>query len=164
MSFLTNTTWPAQIVDIVGSVKASGHYFGLYTRLLFHCFDPSEVIVSPEKLDFDSIYLIVTDMACRPLLVTHVENDISLNGRFKADAQMRQRYDSLFAKCPLPILWGLSFVGPYLRVYRGDVATGSITTPLGDCLEEAWNIDFLSPEGFATIKEIVGDIVDSSVL
>ena len=93
-------------------------------------------------------------MANRPLLITNVENDISLNGRLKADAQMRQRYGGLLAK-----LWGLSFVGPYLRVYRGDVGTGSIITPLEDCLEEAWNIDFLSPEGFATIKEIIGDIV-----
>jgi len=26
-------------------------------------------------------------------------------------------------------------------------------------LEEAWKIKFLSPEGFATIREIVGDII-----
>ena len=163
MSFLTDTTWPARIVDIVGPVEASPN-FGLYLRLLFHCFEPSAVIVSPEIIDFDSIYLIVSDVASCPLLITNVGNDISLNGRFKADEEIRQRYDSLLANCTLPMLWGLSFVGPYLRVYHGDVATGKITTPGEEHLEEAWNISFLSPEGFATIQEIVGVIVRTAVL
>ena len=162
MSFLTDTAWPARIVNIFGALEASGLYFAVYNRLLFHCFDPSEVIVTPEKIDFDSIYLIVSDVANCPLLITNVENDISLNGRFKADAQMRQRYDSLLSNCTLPMLWGLSFVGPYLRVYHGDAATGRITTPWEEHLEEAWNISFLSPEGFATIQEIVGDIVNAA--
>jgi hypothetical protein len=82
----------------------------------------------------------------------------TVQGRRTNAPEVRQ----LACECPLPILWGLSFVGPYLRVYHGDVATGSITTS-EDCLEEAWNINFLSPEGFAIIQEIVGDIVDDSI-
>jgi hypothetical protein len=58
-------------------------------------------------------------------------------------------------------LCGLSFVGQSLRVYYGDIATGTIVPPLEDHIEEAWNIDLLSPEGFAKMKEVVREVVDS---
>ena len=41
---------------------------------------------------------------------------------------------------PLSRLMGLSFVGPSLRVYCGDVATGTIIPPSEDHIEEAWRV------------------------
>ena len=90
--------------------------------------------------------------------------------RFKADEQMRQRYNSMLQACPLPRLWGLSLLGTSLRVYCGDAATGDAEPAFEDCpspnhvlprdfLKGAWNIDILSQEGFDKIKEIVKDIV-----
>jgi hypothetical protein len=74
--------------------------------------------------------------------------------------------------CPLPRLWGLSLLGTSLRVYCGDVVTGDVEPAFENrpspgrifprkFLEGAWNIDILSQEGFAKMKEIVGDIVQS---
>ena len=60
-------------------------------------------------------------------------------------------------------MWGLSFVGPSLRVYCGDVAIGTVVPPLDDHIEEAWNIDILSPVGFMRMKKIVRDVVDAAV-
>ena len=54
------------------------------------------------------------------------------------------------------------FVGPTLRFYHGDVVTGTIVPPSDGHLEEAWNIDTFSPAGFAKIKAIVKDVVDSA--
>lgn len=73
----------------------------------------------------------------------NVQNDVSLHA------------DALLATCPLSRLWGISFCGTALRVYCGDVATGSVAPPSEDDLEEAWNIDLLSPEGFSKVKKIV---------
>ena len=89
--------------------------------------------------------------------------------RFKADEQMRQRYDSMLQDCPLPRLWGLSLLGTSLRVYCGHVIDKDLepafeNRPSSDhnlpseFLEDAWDIDILSQEGFAKMKEIVGDI------
>jgi len=90
--------------------------------------------------------------------------------RFKAVEQMRKRYDSMLADCPLPRLWGLSLLGTSVRVYCGDVTTEEVDPAFEDrpspsrilprdFLEGAWNFDILSQEGFAKMKEIVGDIV-----
>ena len=96
--------------------------------------------------------------------------DTKAQGRSKADKRMRQRYDYMLQNCPLPRLWGLSLFGTSLRVYSGDVVTCKIEPAFENrpdpgrllprnFLEGAWNIDILSQEGFAKMKEIVGNIV-----
>jgi hypothetical protein len=164
MSLTDATVWPQYIVDFASSTKVSGYYFGLYNKLLFNLFDPSYFNLAPEKSDFDTIYLIIYTRYYRPLLIAHVQNDVSLNGRVKADQQMRQRYDALLTKCPLSRLWGMSFVGTALRVYYGDVTTGSVVPPSEDHLDQAWNIDLLSAEGFAKVKQIVKLVQNSALL
>ena len=166
MSFLTDDTWPLHILNILEYVEHDpvANYNGLYTTLLFHCFSASEpkVYVVPEKHEVDSLYLAILRKDLFPLLLTHVESDVSPQGRVKADKQMREKYATLLPTCPLSHLWGLSFVGPTLRVYHGDVTTGTIVPPSDGHLEEAWNIDTFSPAGFAKIKAIVKDVVDSA--
>ena len=91
-------------------------------------------------------------------------------GRFKADEQMRQRYDYMLQDCPLPRLRGLSLLGTSLRVSCGDVVNWDLEPVFENrpspnrvlprnFLEGPWNIDILSQEGFAKMKEIVGNIV-----
>ena len=160
-------TWPEHILSIASSAKISDHYFGLYNTLIFLWFDPygsDDVILTPEKHEYHSIYFVVYTKKYRPLLMMNVENNVSSQGRIKADAQMRQKYDTLLTKCPLPRLWGFSFVGTWLRVYCGDVTTGNVTPPSEDNLEQAWNIDLLSSEGFAKVNEIIKVVRDDAGL
>lgn len=51
---------------------------------------------------------------------------------FKADDQMRQRYDSMLADCPMPRMWGLSLLGTSLRVHCGDTVTGDLEPAFED--------------------------------
>ncbi len=164
MSLTDATVWPEYIINFASSAKVSGYYFGLYNKLLFNLFRPPDFMLAPEKSDFDTIYFIIYTKDYRPLLIVNVQNDVSLHAQIKADQQMRQRYDALLTKCPLSHLWGMSFVGTALRVYCGDVTTGSVVPPSEDHLEQAWNIDLLSPEGFAKVKQIVKLVQDSALL
>jgi len=93
--------------------------------------------------------------------------------RIRADELMRQRLCEMRGDCPTPRLWGLSLLGTSLRVYNiyFDVATqNTMITPTfkarpsrshalnHDFLEDGWNVDILSQEGFETMKEIVAGI------
>ncbi|KAJ6558690.1 hypothetical protein B0H10DRAFT_2120619 [Mycena sp. CBHHK59/15] len=81
---------------------------------------------------------------------------------------MRARYDDLLYDCPLPLLYGLSVIGTNMRVYIGDAATMTLNPPRVETspnrvldrkyLEDAWNVDILSAEGFLKMKEIVNFI------
>ncbi|PPQ89101.1 hypothetical protein CVT25_006474 [Psilocybe cyanescens] len=123
-------------------------------RVLYRSPKPSQRILSRDTVDF------VKDDAWT----------IRAGLRFEADEQIRQRYDFMLGDCPLPCLWGLSLLGTSLRVYCGEVVTGDVEPAFENCpspggifprnfLEGAWNIDILSQEGFAKMKEIVRDIV-----
>lgn len=164
MPFLTDATWPSHMDIFLQTSEELGNYNGLYNSILLHCFDGyqgRQVLVTPEKHELNSLYISIRGQDFIPLLITHVQSDVSLRGRVKADQLIRQKIDTLLTECPLSRLCGLSFVGPSLRVYYGDVATGTIVPPLEDHIEEVWNIDILSPEGFAKMKEVVREVVDS---
>jgi hypothetical protein len=82
---------------------------------------------------------------------------------------MRQRYDEMLHKCAIPHLYGLSLMGTSLRIYCGNKATRRISPTFirrpdpnqvlrADFLEGQWNLDILSPDGFAKMQEIVAYI------
>ena len=50
----------------------------------------------------------------------------------QADEQIHLRFDQMLQNCPLPVLYGLSFLGTSMRVYSGNVATGNIIPELID--------------------------------
>lgn len=164
MSLTDATVWPEYIINFASSAKASDYYFALYNKLLFNLFCPSDFVLAHEKSDIDTIYFIIYTKDYHPVLIANVQNHVSLQGRIKADQQMRQRYDALLTKCPLSHMWGLSFVGTALRVYCGDVTTGSVVPPSEDHFEHAWNVDLLSPEGFAEVKQVVKLVQDNTRL
>ncbi|KAF9501146.1 hypothetical protein BDN71DRAFT_1439408 [Pleurotus eryngii] len=191
MPFVTDAAWPAGLLKIFEVCRhelqpLENRYYGPYNKLLTYCFGPDsfEFFIAPQSppsefsprdtVDF-VVFLVVFDAQRRPVLIAEIKDDAwasKADLRFKADNQMRQRYDSMLNDCPLPHLWGLSLLGTSLRVYCGDVASGDVEPVFEDrpspgrilprnFLEGVWNIDILSPEGFEKMKEIVRDIVSS---
>lgn len=192
MPFETDTTWPAGLLNIFQICRQDlqhleNRYYGPYNKLLSYCFGPEsfDFFVAPQSppsefsprdtVDF-IVFLVVFDRLRRPVLIAEIKDDAWANKadlRSKADEQVRQRYDSMLNDCPLPHLWGLSLLGTSMRVYSGDTATGDVQPTFENrpnlsrifprnFLEGAWDIDILSPEGFAKMKEIVGDIMASA--
>ena len=189
MPLATDTAWPAGLLKIFEICRHElrlheNRYYGPYIKLLTYCFGPDsyEFFVAPHipLTEFSTrdtvdpvVPLIVFDIQRRPVLMAQIKDDAwatRADLRFKADEQMRERYDSMLHDCPLPRLWGLSLLGTSLRVYCGDAVTAYLGPAFEDrpspgrtlprnFLEGAWNIDILSQEGFAKMKEIVGDIV-----
>jgi hypothetical protein len=113
------------------------------------------------------------DQNRQPVFLVEIKDDSHLaspSKRAAADQQMRSRYNDLLYDCPLPILYGLSAIGTKMRVYTGDTATMLLdppkvaTSPNPDrvldrnYLADRWNVDILSAEGFAKMKEIVNFI------
>lgn len=191
MPFSTDTDWPQSLYRAFNAFRRTqtgfeNRYYGPYTTLLTYCFGeslPGQYVVAPQNPTGDRdhqratlgfIVFLVLDANPHPLLFVEVKND-ELEGatvaenRYKADAQIRARYDKMFPLCPLPRLWGLSLFGTSLRVYCGTVETEEVEPGIEyppsstrsfspDFLEGEWDLDILSPEGFEKIKEIVTDI------
>ena len=127
MPFSTDTTWPAGLVTIFNVCRQElqpleNRYYGPYNKLLTYCFGPDsfEFFVAPQSppSEFSPrdtvgfiVFLIVFDAHRRPVLIAEIKDDAWTRKpdlRFKADDQMRQRYDFILADCPL---WGLSLLG-----------------------------------------------------
>jgi hypothetical protein len=161
MSFFTDTEWPPHMARNLRFSESDGNYHGFYNSLLFHVFHAFEdnAWVTPEKHCFNSLYLTIKDNAWNPILITHVGSDVSPRGRVNADKYIRLKFAEHLSRCPQRRLWGLSFVGSSLRVYCGDIETHTVVPPAEDLVEGAWNIETLSPVGFALIKEIVREVV-----
>ncbi|KAJ7154801.1 hypothetical protein C8R46DRAFT_1297492 [Mycena filopes] len=76
---------------------------------------------------------------------------------------MRSRYNDLLCDRPLPIVYVLSAMGTNTRVCSANPVTTILTPRVAapdrildhTYLENGWNIDILSEEGFAKMKEIV---------
>lgn len=189
MPFSTDATWPAGLLKIFEICRnelqpLENRYYGPYNKLLTYCFGPDsfDFFVAPQSppsefsprdtVDF-VVFLVVYDARRRPVLFAEIKDDAWASRadlRFKADDQMHQRYESMLFDSPIPRLWGLSLLGTSLRVYCGETASGDVTPAFSDrptrvlprnFLEGAWNIDILSQEGFAKMKEILEDIVTS---
>jgi hypothetical protein len=161
MSFFTDTDWPPYMADFLDASESDGNYNGFYNSILFHVFDDfkGNAWVTPEKHRFNSLYLTINDNAWNPILITHVGSDVSPRGRVNADTYIRLKFAEHLSRCPHRRLWGLSFVGSSLRVYCGDAETHTVVPPAEDLVDGAWNIETLSPVGFALIKEIGRELV-----
>ncbi|KAF9018106.1 hypothetical protein BDZ89DRAFT_1021720 [Hymenopellis radicata] len=183
------TTWP-EILHTVFRIYRQPHEplesrLTPYSALLLYCQGPPEafefVVAPPDPLpksaprdavDFD--YLAVYNMLRRPVMIVQIKHDgdawidnyNKAGLRAEADKQIRRRIDIMLGECPLPRLWGLSFLGTSFRIYRGDVATGNIEPAFeGHPCEGAWNIEILSQEGLNQMKEVIRDIrVENAVL
>ncbi|KAJ6524279.1 hypothetical protein DFH09DRAFT_1189771 [Mycena vulgaris] len=190
MPFNTDTEWPPRLVTIFeisrkfhGSLE--NRYYGPYDKMLNYCFGEGfDFIVAPQAPPADDtrktvnfiVYILVLDKNRFPVLIVEVEDDSHRaipSTRDAADTKMRSRFDDLLYACPLPNLYGLSLLGTGMRVYTGDTVTmevnpPSIERPAGRALDSSflvnqWDVDILSAEGFAKMKEIVGFIKHHSL-
>ncbi|KAK0449377.1 hypothetical protein EV421DRAFT_1411445 [Armillaria borealis] len=192
MPFSTDTNWPQGLSKIFSICRQQNQpfeyrYYGPYDKLLNYCFEtdsfqffvtpqhpPSELSAS-DAVSF-IVFIVVFNEQRQPVLLAEIKDD-GWAGKpdfhLAADKLVRRRYDSMMPECPLPRLWGLSLLSTSLRVYRGDIATGSLQPeyqahpdlnrilPL-NFLEGEWDLDILSQEGFNKMKGIVTDILTAS--
>ena len=107
------------------------------------------------------------------LLIVEIKDDSWVNSgslHLRADEQICLRFDQMLQNCPLPVLYGISFLGTSMHIYSGNVATGNIILELIDdpdedrivppkLLEGRWNIDVLSEVGAMRIQEVIEHIV-----
>lgn len=177
MSFQTDTDWPESFAFVFKASRNIGND-GAYDRLFRYCFSRDshmislDTLTSPDTADSISFYNVM-DTNMRPVLVFQTMNDCWAKKpgfRFRADKQLRACCDYLLPNCPLPRLMGLSFLGTSMRVYCADKQTSEISPPLvpassrnlpPDFLEGEWEMDILSQEAFAKMKEIINGILEA---
>jgi hypothetical protein len=193
MPLLSDTAWPAYLLEIFEEYYSEPwpqeRYSTPYNMLLAYCVagpDPVRFMFGPpvqprafKALDSDDFILSLTVRDIRipppPVLIVDIRDESrahSARSRLEVDHHMRQLVESVHAKCPLPRLYGLSFLGTSLRVYVHDAITGETKPTKGpitgcdphDSLEGGWDIDILSQKGFDVMKEIVGEIVSNILL
>jgi hypothetical protein len=95
----------------------------------------------------------------------------STHSHLEVDHHLQQLVKSIHTECPLPQLYGMSFLGTSVHVYVHDAIMGEIKptkAPITGCiphnfLEGGWDINILSQKGFDIMKEIVGEIVSNII-
>ena len=128
MPFTTDTAWPVGLLKIFKICRHElqpfeNRCYRPYTTLLTCCFGTGsmfEFFVAPQSAPSDLsprntvdsiVFFIVFDIQRRPVLMAEIKDDswaTSAYLRFKAEEQMRQRYESILGDCALPRLWGFS--------------------------------------------------------
>ena len=188
MPFSTDLNWPQGLLDIFEisrnqNTLLDSRYYGPYDRLFNYAViegsftfflarqtTPDETS-PPDAFDF-VVFMVVLNREQKPVLIAEIKDDRWANRpdkRQRADAQMRQKYDQMLAKCAIPRLYGLSLLGTSLRIYCGDKNTGEVIPHYvgrphmdrvlpPDFLEGQWDVDILSQDGLRKIQEIVAYI------
>ncbi len=189
MPFQQDNAWPAGLLTIFDHARAKhttfeNRYYGPYDKLLNYCFgDNFKFYIAPQSPPRDDsrdavdfiVFLVVFDVATdRPVLMAEVKDHSwaqKAELRYRADKQMRDKYALMLDECPLPRLWGLSLLGTSMRVYCGDTTSFDVTPPAiprpepstrilsPNFLAGEWELDILSDEGFAKMKDLVTDIL-----
>lgn len=188
MPFSADDAWPAGLHIIFDHARTKhatfeNRYYGPYDKLLNYCFGESfTYYVAPQSPPRDDsrdavdfiVFLVVYDTNDKPILLVEVKDDSwakKAELRYRADKHMRERYALMLEECPLPRLWGLSLMGTSMRVYCGDTQSFDVIPPAiprpepssrvlsPSFLAKEWELDVLSAEGFAKMKEIVTDIL-----
>ncbi|KXN91789.1 hypothetical protein AN958_12064 [Leucoagaricus sp. SymC.cos] len=181
MQILQDNTWPTYLTsyhkDAFSMVSC---HTSFYATLLFYSFStPRYFHITPQPLPrrerHDGINFVVntpTHAKSAPLFFISAKNNYwadSAELRFRADQEIRKRLSKSLKDCPLPFLWGISFLGSRMHVYCADTATSTVNPPPEppsgsstnlppDFLAVEWDVDVLSEDGFKTMKEIMGSI------
>lgn len=192
MSFEDAESWPGAIVDRFERAvrdqfsQSESRYYGPWNVLLHYVFvlpgfrymvAPQSPTTDGSRDAVDFITYLVMNPEDKPVLFVEVKDDSSATTpdlRFQADAQMRDRYKTMLARCPISCLWGISAMGPLVRIYCGDRETRDIHPAHverpdadrilpPDFLAGEWSLDVTSPQGFNKM-EIVGDIKAEALL
>ena len=154
----------------------NSRYHAPYNRLFHRCVIEDEFsLMLLAEASFDQLasfepvdcglFMVLINLEEEPFLFAEIKDDGWVDEpdkRWRADIQMRRRFDEMLDKCPLPRLYGLSLLGTSLRVYSCDKATRLMNprVPKEDrtFLEGQWDVDLLSQEGFQKFQDIVAYI------
>ncbi|KAK6974966.1 hypothetical protein R3P38DRAFT_3128456 [Favolaschia claudopus] len=183
MPFQSDAAWPPPLLTIF-QIARNAHgsfenrYYGPYNKLLTYCFgDGFDFVVTPQApptensrdtVDF-IVYLIVFSVdKQKPVFLIEVKDDahrLFPTKRKAADEQMRLRYDDLIHECPLPFLYGLSVLAlRCVRVLEPSLVEIDRRYLLPeDYLQDQWDVDILSPQGFQEMKRIISFIREAVV-
>ncbi|KAI0736080.1 hypothetical protein C8Q76DRAFT_792545 [Earliella scabrosa] len=157
-------TWPAGLRTIFEHARSKrapfeNRYYGPDDR--------------SDAVDF-FVSFVVCDKDGHPVLIVEAKDDAwarKAELRYRADKQMRDRYALILDECPMPRLWGLSLLGTSMRIYCGDTASYDVSPPaiprpepstrvlLPDFLAGEWDLDVMSDEGFAKVKDVIVNIL-----
>lgn len=189
--------WPPALLDIFETcrhqhIALEARYYGPYDALLnyltsrvayrFEFFIAPAPQCIPNTIDQNQLVDFVVclrdrdgphaNLEQKPVIIVEVKDDQSANSatlRLQADEQIRIRFHQMLPNCPIPRLYGISFLGTSMRVYCGDTATGDVipelidnpdpdSVPPPDLLEGRWDIDVLSPVGAMRMHEVMWHI------
>ncbi|KAI0740272.1 hypothetical protein C8Q76DRAFT_689207 [Earliella scabrosa] len=116
-------------------------------------------------------FLVCTPPDLQVVLFVQIHDPYDLDlasARAEADLKVRARCEVHAVQSKLPNLYAISAFGNMVRFYTANKETGVISPPaapppLGqvmpaDHLEDAWNVDILSPTGLHKMRRIVKDI------
>jgi hypothetical protein len=180
--------WPAYVLEafavIPGGVDAATDeslFYGPYNMLLTHLFPPAEgYMVSPQfkrppegwSIDFSTIFIV--QKAFHPVFFLEIKpprDCVHRSTRAAADSHMRTRFFDLIDAVELPVIHGVSALGPLLCFYSYDTVYNTMTPAripqdpelmLDVAPASRWNVDLLSENGVARMSQ-VADHVKSMV-
>ena len=173
--------WPAPIVNSFASVTHintdESVYYGPFNKLLYYLFpwESNYEIVpqfkrplnSQESIDF--VTVLVVNLDRHPVFFIEVKPPSSLalpSKRQEADIQMRQRFTEFLDDPVIPVLYGVSAMGPILSVYKYDAVTGLMPPQIprdpvfvNDVApKERWNCKILEDAGEQRLRDIVEEV------
>ena len=155
--------WTQELVDIFETCRRKygtheARYYGPYDILLNHILaqnsDAFTFFVTPQCIPSavgnlnQAVDFVVclrdldghdANLELKPVLIVEIKDDSWVNSgrlRLRADEQIRLRFNQMLQNCPLPVLYGISFLGTSMHIYSGNVATGDIKLELIDDPDE----------------------------
>jgi hypothetical protein len=177
--------WPSHIVAAFDSIPAGGLagakdevvLYGALNTLLGHLFPPTDLyVISPQwkkppegfAIDFTAVF--VVEMAQHPVFFLEVKPAgcfSSRSGRATADDQMRMRFDELIDDLSIPILHGVSVLGPHLAFYvylKSDNRLDLLHIPRDPVYvndrapAKQWNVEVTSEEGIRRLTAVADHV------
>ena len=175
MPFLEDKEWDPIFIQLLLSTKQSirptkGQFNGPYIKLLNYTCEGIGLVITPldDDQSVDSGLLIGFYNNQLLVLVTVIDISTELQSsqeREAADCVMRDIFFNTLSKCPLTMMYGLSFASTKLRVYEGDMVKQEIHPPLEKFvrgtrgyLADTWNVDMTSTAGLKKLQSVILDI------
>ena len=181
--------WPAYISNVfdtipegINSSADESMFYGPYNALLtYYLFPPTDHYLTfpllkrlPESssIDFSPVFIIqrVIQKAMHPIFFLEIKppgHYMHRLSRAAADDQMRKRFTNLAPLVDLPVMHGVSALGPRLCFYSytrdNDILVPPRIPPDPERVDdvapaERWNYDVLSDEGVARLTQVANEV------
>jgi len=167
--------WNKYILDQFESSRRTGEYDelqynGAYNSLLFDLFPYQEgYMVGPQKA-VDSTMIFLVWHADHPVFFIEIKpagHIHHVSHRVSADEQMRARFEVLWDRVEIPILYAVSAIGTKLCFYRYPKATrhlepaltpSNTTMVIDKAPVNRWDVDVLTLQGEQRLREVIDHI------